>query len=329
MLPELLQRISATPYKNTLSGIWNEFTKKILYCQRFLFRPGVFIWLALIASLPYLQILTFSEYTCHDDNFLIVESFSYIKKISNIGHAFLEDVSHQGQGGNLYRPLLTISLILSAQISGTMPFGYHLIDIILHCTCCSLLFVTLQMLGFKRSISFLGTLVFCIHPALTQAIAWIPGRNDSLLAIFILLCFISLIKFISTSRTKWYFLNLFFFACAMFTKETGILFPILAMLYYYNLKGKEIISITTVLFFVGWGIVLFNWHILRSAAMITPVGNKFHAVMLVLSTFPVAIYYLGKIFWPFNFAFAPILEDVHIHRRDISAVIIMTLYSSF
>ena len=75
-----------------------------------------YVWLALLASLPYLQILTFSEYTHFDDYFLIVENFSHINNLSTIGHAFLEDVSHQAQGGNLYRPLLTISFKYNDQI---------------------------------------------------------------------------------------------------------------------------------------------------------------------------------------------------------------------
>jgi hypothetical protein len=277
-----------------------------------------YFWLVLIASLLYVQILTFSEYTHQDDYYLIVESFSHINKLSDIGHAFLEDVSHQGQGGNLYRPLLTISLMLSAQISGIMPFGYHLIDIILHCISCCLLFVTFQMMGFKRSVSFFGSLVFCVHPVLTQAVAWIPGRNDSLLAVFILLCFISFIKFLSTSSLKWYFFHLLFFLLAMFTKETSVVFPILAVLFFYYRKGKEIISITTILFVVGWGIVLFNWHILRSAAMITPVGAKFQAAALVLSSLPIALHYCGNVFWPFHLAFAPISSDIHITAGIIS-----------
>jgi len=251
-----------------------------------------------------------------------LKAFSHINRLSNIGHAFLEDVSHQAQGGNFYRPLLTISLILSAQISGTMPVGYHLIDILLHCASCCLLFVTLQMIGFKRSISFLGALVFCIHPAMTQAVAWIAGRNDSLLAVFILMCFISFMKFLSTSHLKWYFTHFLFFMLAMFTKETSIVFPILAMLYFYNLKGKEIISLTTVLFVVGWGIVLFNWHILRTAAMITPVGDKVQAALMVFSNLPIALYYLGNIFWPINLSFAPISSDIHITAGIISVVLL-------
>ena len=83
-------------------------------------------------------------------------------------------------------------------------------------------------------------------------------------------------------------------------------------------KGKEIISITTILFVVGWGIVLFNWHILRSAAMITPVGAKFQAAALVLSSLPIALHYCGNVFWPFHLAFAPISSDIHITAGIIS-----------
>jgi protein O-mannosyl-transferase len=277
-----------------------------------------YVWLAIIASLPYLRILTFTQFTHYDDYFLIVESYSHIDTLSKIGHAFFEDVSHQAQGGNLYRPLLTISLIVSAQISGMMPLGFHLLDIVLHCASCCLLFSGLQLFGFRRGSSFVGTLFFCVHPAVTQAVAWIPGRNDSLLAVFILLCFISFIKFLSTSRMKWYCIHLLVFMLAMLTKETSIVFPLFALLHVYHLRGKEIFSYTTVLFLVGWAIVLLNWSLLRSAAMITHVGDKVLAVQLVLSNFPIALYYLGNIFWPFDLAFAPISSDIHFAAGIIS-----------
>jgi hypothetical protein len=283
-----------------------------------------FVWIALVASLPYVQILTFSEYTYYDDHFLIVENFDHINKLSNLGHAFIEDVSHQGQGGNLYRPLLTLSLFLSAQISGTQPFGYHLIDILFHCISCCLLFSTLQTLGFKKFFSFCGTLIFCVHPALTQAIAWIAGRNDSLLTIFILLSFITYTIYCSTSFMRWYFLHLLCFACAMFTKESAIMLPLLTLLYSFSFRKEKILSFTTVFFLAGWGIVLFNWHILRSASMVVPVGNMLQAMTTVLSNLWIAVYYLGKIFWPFNLAFAPISSDIHV-TVGIAAVVLLFL----
>jgi hypothetical protein len=276
------------------------------------------MWLTFVCFLLYIQLFTFSEYTHFDDHYLIVENFSYIDKLSDIGHTFLEDVSHQGQGGSLYRPMLTVSLILSAQISGTAPFGYHLIDIILHSASCCLLFAALQILGFKRSISFFGTLFFCVHPAITQATAWIAGRNDSLLAVFILSGFITYTKFLSTSLLKWYFLHLLCFALAMFTKESAIVFPFLALLYSISLKKEKILSLTTVLLLVSWGIILVNWHILRSAAMITPIGDELQATTTVLSNLWIALFYFGKIFWPINLAFAPIAMDIHITIGIIS-----------
>jgi len=278
------------------------------------------MWLTFVSFLLYMQLFTFSEYTYFDDHYLIVESFSYIDKISDIGHAFLEDVSHQGQGGCLYRPMLTVSLILSAQISGTAPFGYHLIDIILHSASCCLFFAALQILGFKRSVSFLGTLLFCVHPAVTQATAWIAGRNDSLLAVFILFGFITYAKFLSTSSLKWYLLHLLCFTLAMFTKESAIMFPFLALLYSFSLKREKIFSLTTVLLLVGWGIILVNWHLTRSAAQLVPIGDKLLAAKTVLSNLWIALFYFGKYFWPLNLAFAPISEDIHITVGIISVV---------
>jgi protein O-mannosyl-transferase len=281
-----------------------------------------YLWLTLTAFLLNIQLFTFSEYTHFDDYFLIIDNFSYIDQLSDIGHAFFEDVSHQGQGGNLYRPILTISFILSAQISGTAPFGYHLIDILLHCAGCCLLFAALQILGFKRLTSFLGTLFFCIHPAITQATAWIAGRNDSLLAVFILSAFITYTKFLSSSSLKWYIFHLIFFAFAMFTKESAILFPFLVLLYSFSLKKEKMFSLTTVLLFVGWGIVFINWHILRSAAMIAPVGDKFQAAATILSNLWVLLFYFGKIFWPIDLAFGPVVSDMHITIGIISVVLL-------
>jgi len=296
----------------------NLIEKRILVRDLFLRSWRPFMWLTFACFLLYIQLFTFSEYTHFDDHFLIVESFSYIDKLSDIGHAFLEDVSHQGQGGNLYRPILTVSLILSAQISGTAPFGYQLIDIILHSASCCLLFAALQILGFKRVVSFLGTLFFCVHPALSQATAWIAGRNDSLLAVFILSGFITYTKFLSTSLLKWYVLHLLCFALAMFTKESAVMFPFLVLLYSFSLKKEKIFSVTTILLLVGWGIIFINWQILRSAAMIAPIGDKLLAARTVLSNLWIALFYFGKIFWPFNLSYAPIAMDIHITLGIIS-----------
>jgi hypothetical protein len=277
-----------------------------------------YMWFVLIPFLLYAQVLTFSEYTHYDDYFLIVENYTHINSFSTLGRAFLEDVGHQGQGGNLYRPLLTISFMLSAQVSGVQPFGYHLFDILLHAACCCLLFYLLQLLGYQKKFAFFGTMLFCVHPALTQAVAWIAGRNDSLLAVFILLGFISAIHFFSTHQIKWYLVHLLCFACALFTKESAILFPLMVLMYAWTLRRDKIFSLYTLLLLTGWITTFINWHILRSASMVVPVGNTFQAASTVLSNSLMAVFYFGKIFWPFSLAFAPVANDAHLIAGSIS-----------
>src|SRR3972149_7040156 len=79
-----------------------------------------------LALLVYGHIVTFTDYTYYDDYILIARNFSHIDELSDIPRELFEDAGHQGQGGNLYRPILTITFILSAQLSGLSLWGYYL-----------------------------------------------------------------------------------------------------------------------------------------------------------------------------------------------------------
>jgi protein O-mannosyl-transferase len=96
-------------------------------------------------------------------------------------------------GQAYYRPMMTISLILDAQIGGASPFIYHFTDIVIHLLASCLLFLFFKKLNYRKDLSFFFALIFAIHPVLSQAVGWIPGRNDTLLTVFILLAFIAFI----------------------------------------------------------------------------------------------------------------------------------------
>ncbi|MDP2885032.1 MAG: glycosyltransferase family 39 protein [Ignavibacteria bacterium] len=277
----------------------------------FLGRWHPYAWIALASCLLYGHILTFSDYTFYDDDVLIARHFSHIDELSDIGREFFEDAFHQAQGGNFFRPLLTISFILSAQVSGLDLWGYHLTDIVLHLIASMLVFVALKTLGIRHGPAFVCSLLFCLHPSLTQAVAWVSGRNDTLLTVFILPCFIFFVKFLEAPSVKWYLLHMLFFALSMLTKETAIVFPVLALFYAGVVKKQNLLSLSTVLWLVGWGLVLLNWRISRDIAQLAPVGDKWFALKTVFSDLPVLLSYLGKIFWPFDLAFAPFQADIN------------------
>ncbi|MBI3579434.1 MAG: glycosyltransferase family 39 protein, partial [Ignavibacteriales bacterium] len=257
-----------------------------------------YAWLLVSSFMVYGHIVSFSEYTYYDDYILIGKNFSHIEHLSDIGKAFFEDAGHQGQGGTLYRPILTISFILDAQLSGKALWGYRLTDVALHAVSCLLLFMLLNLLGFKRSFSFIASILFCVHPALTQTVAWIPGRNDSLLTVFVLACFISFLKFSSAPSAKGFFLQLLFFTLAMFTKESAIVLAPLALIYYRVLKREKLFSLTVAMLLVGWVFVVVNWHFMRFIAGIAQITDWKYAFTTVLTSLWIPLVYLGKIVWP-------------------------------
>jgi tetratricopeptide (TPR) repeat protein len=62
--------------------------------------------------------------------------------------------------------------------------------------------------------------MFAVHPALASAVAWIPGRNDSLLAAM------ALTSWLLFLRRRW-LAHLLFFALALMAKETALVLPVL------------------------------------------------------------------------------------------------------
>jgi tetratricopeptide (TPR) repeat protein len=282
-----------------------------------------YLWIAVSSFLLYGHVIYSSGYTYYDDYLLIVENYSKIDELSDIGRQFLEDVGHQATGGNLYRPMLNVSFILGTQISGKELWGHFLINVLIHTGSCLLLFVVLLNLGVSRAISFILSFIFTIHPALTQSIAWISGRNDSLLAFFILLCFISFLKFMSSSSYKWYFAHLLFFAFALFTKETTILFP-LVLLFYIFIVHKDKANTTQIIgLIVVWIVVFVNWYILRIAAQITPFTSPLGVIKNLFLDLWIVFFYFGKIFWPVDLTFAPQYPDIHILAGVLSTLFLL------
>ncbi len=282
-----------------------------------------YIWIALLSFLLYGHVIFFSEYTHYDDHFLIVDNYSKIDELSDIWQQFREDVGHQSQGGSLYRPILNISIILGTQISGTELWGHFLINILLHAGSCMFLFVMLLNLGVSRTLSFTLSIIFTIHPALTQSIAWISGRNDSLLAFFILLTFISFLKFTSSSSPKWYCVHLLFFAFSLFTKETTIIFPFLILFYYFVVLKDKVNTAQITAILAAWMVVCVNWYILREAAQITQIADHSRVVRNLFSDLWIIIFYLGKIFWPVDLTFGPLQPDINLVPGILSALFLL------
>ncbi|MBS1688277.1 MAG: hypothetical protein JSS96_06100, partial [Bacteroidetes bacterium] len=158
-------KIKNEPHKNTANPAEKPF--KIKY-------PAILLILAIV--LVYAVSISFG-YTELDDSIFIRQYHEYNENLSNLVTSFHRGVFDATQDV-YYRPLFLDSMILNYAISEDNIAGYHLVNILMHIIAVLLLFKLFKKLNISELHAFILCLIFAIHPVLSQAVAWIPGRND-------------------------------------------------------------------------------------------------------------------------------------------------------
>ncbi|MFA6995335.1 MAG: hypothetical protein WC249_02900 [Patescibacteria group bacterium] len=261
-----------------------------------------------LGFLLYSQTLFF-DLTYLDDNTLILDRQNVLADYKNIATIFSTDAFFSGTNF-YYRPLLNLSFMIDAQFGGHHYFVYHLDNIILHIISVILVFVLLSEILTKKSLAFFLSLFFLVHPALTQAVAWLPGRNDSLVAIFILAAVLSLISFSKRPRLLSLLAYTSFFFLALLTKETAILFPLLVLAYFLSIGRRDQTQNTDrILIFVFSFLAGFIWLIMRSLAFSKENVGILSAAWSIINNLPNALVMGGKMILPFNLSVLPVSAD--------------------
>ncbi len=258
----------------------------------------------------YGQTLFFS-FSYFDDQSLILDNAPILSSFKNVGTVFTSDVFFSASK-YYYRPLLNLSFMIDMKLGGVLPFIYHLDNILIHILAAALLYLLLCKLKYKRELSLFLAAIFIVHPVLTQAVAWIPGRNDSLLAVFVLAAFNFFLAFKEEPRLKYYLAYLAMFLAALFTKETAALLPLVVIYYFLFIGRDKILARDKWLLVFGSLAAGFIWYLLRYFAL----GSDPVSINIVLHSLlrnaPAILVSLGKVFLPFNLSVLPILADVKI-----------------
>ena len=302
-------------------------------------RSYVYLLLIGVPVLVYFRVFTLG-YTMLDDTIFIKENQEYNKSWSNIPVSFQRGLFNP-TGDSYYRPVFLVDFIIESKFFGTSPAGYHFSNLLFHVLCVLLLYFFFLRLKIPDLTALILTLIFAVHPVLTQAVAWIPGRNDMLLMIFFLSGTLLALKYRETPKWQLLVAQFLMLLLALFTKETAVIIPIiiLAVLTMDNgkltteneqwkidngkLKNDRRHSINQsvnqsisqsvnqsiskyFLLLLSWALALVIWFLVRSAATLKP--QDFTLTDLLVNGFnraPVLIQYLGKIFFPFNLTVFP------------------------
>ena len=285
----------------------------------------VFIILALLVFGTYFQSLSF-EFVALDDYDLIVNKQHILRDLKNLPLLFKTNL-FMSESGVYYRPFVMISFMIDALIGGKNPFIYHFSNIFYHLIASFLLFIFLKNLINDRLKSFLFSLIFSVHPALSQAIVWIPGRNDSLLLIFLILSFILLIKSQNTSQEKrllFRVISLVSFFFALLTKENAALILLFILFYLILLNEKEIDYKKVIRTFLVYLVPLLIYLLTRSIADVeSPLSENL--VLTPVDYIKGLINYFGKIFIPVNLSVLTFPENINPVYGIISLSIFIAL----
>jgi Tfp pilus assembly protein PilF len=95
---------------------------------------------------------------------------------------------------NVYRPFTFATLALNWAVNGGKPFGFHLVNLLLHAAVTWLLYLLLQaILGTSpeaKTSALAAAWLFAVHPIHTEAVASVVGRSELLAAGFLLAAWI-------------------------------------------------------------------------------------------------------------------------------------------
>jgi tetratricopeptide (TPR) repeat protein len=283
--------------------------------------------------LIYLNTLAFGF--VYDDNPQIVRN----PAIQGWGHVREYFTSHvwaaiySGMVGHWYRPLFLLWLRLNYAAWGLVPQWWHLTTVACHVLATYLVFRIAQLVTGDRSIAFLAGILFGLHPAHIESVAWISGVTDPLMAVFFLASLYSYIRYRDGRETLWLAAAVAGFALALLVKETAIVLPLVLVVSEWPGESGERTSIRV----VAWRLATSLAPFLAVAALYLVARNSALGGFLPQSasggwktmvfTWPsLLMFYFRHLLWPFGLSeFYPSVPTRVSTREFVMSLLLLLL----
>ena len=186
----------------------------------------------LLAAATYLNSLTYDF--VWDDTVMLLGG-PKLRDLRNLPQFFLSDFTTLTSGvleGHYYRPTLALTLALDATLWGLHPALFHLTNILLHVGVTFLVNRLALAMGARRDFALLAALLFAVHPAHVEVVAFVAARVDLLLSIGVLGCLLAYRRSDAPGRERiaWGGAALAMQAFALFSKEVAVTLPALLVL---------------------------------------------------------------------------------------------------
>ena len=212
-----------------------------------------------------------------------------------------------GQNSGLYRPLTILSLALNQQLFGMNPWGFHLVNVLLHALVSLQAYHTLLLWGWRNLPAWLTAVLFAVHPLHAEVVNVVVGRSELLAALFLLLA----LALAARQRGNKQLLAAGAFLFALLSKEHAVLLllllPVLdvwrarSFAVWRQRAGFYALLAMIALLWLGWR----QWGIDHRGAtpFIAFVENNplgyLPPLTRILTALDLQYHYLAKLIWPY------------------------------
>lgn len=263
----------------------------------------------------------------------------------------------QQLSGGRYRPLSVVTFAIEQELFGSKEkvkaaedaaFIRHVLNVVFYILSIVVLLYFLRNFIFKNDplIAFITCLIFLIHPIHTEVVANVKSRDEILSFLFIILTFITLLRYHDNKEKKQLFYGMVFYFLAFLSKEYAITLLLLIPMLLYIVKGstlKESI-ISTIPFIlvaaiyllirfsiVGKGGVVENPDVLNNPFKFATIQEEWATKIEILN------HYLRLLFYPnplssdysyntipyTNFSNGWVWMSIMVHLSMVTATIIL------
>ena len=192
-----------------------------------------------------------------------------------------------------YRPLFLLWFRIVDAIFGPPADLWHLSSILAHLAATTCVFLLIRRLVGNFQAAALAALLFAIYPTQTETVAWVSSSGDLLLTCFVVLS----LYFYSARKEPLSWLSILFATLAIFTKEAGIVAPVLIFIYEWihsrfknSLVNAAPYTLPVLLYFA------FRFNALGAA--VGPAYTNMTVTEMILTWPRLLTAYLGHLIWP-------------------------------
>ena len=193
------------------------------------------------------------------EDFLVV-SFHQGSEIEGLFDIFFTKIVD----GHYWRPVVYISYRLTELFSSD-AIAHRIVSLALYIISSITLFELLRKLKVKKVPALLSASLFAVIYTHESQVAWIPGRTDVLMSIFIFTCLIYLIKYFDEKNISSLVISTVLFILASLSKEhafIAIFLPLIIAMFFFKQEMRKALYASGIFFLALIGILLFRYFVI-------------------------------------------------------------------